>query len=225
MANASYAFFDVDETLIRTKSMFDFYRFFCAFRGADRDFKAFEKDFAEMRRFKWSREELNRAYYRYLAGIAPDELSRAGVRWWAQASTRPGILIRESLALLKTLRDDGVTPVFVSGSFEEILDPIGRQLGVHMFLCAPMEIGQGGYYTGELGSPQTIGAGKAQAVDAFLKVHGACISQCWAVGDDLSDLPMLEAVGRSVAVGTGTPLARLARERGWVVLEGAATLA
>src|SRR6218665_2972822 len=62
-------------------------------------------------------------------------------------------------------------------------------------------------------------------VEGFVKVQGGCISQCWAVGDDLSDLAMLEAVGRSVAVGTGTPLARLARERGWVVLEGAATLA
>ncbi len=222
MANASYAFFDVDETLIRTKSMFDFYRFFCTLRGADRDLRAFENDFAEMRRLNWSREELNRAYYRYLAGISPDELSRTGARWWAEASARPGSSSARSLALLKTLRDDGITPVFVSGSFEEILDPIGRQLGIHRFLCAPMEIGPGRYYTGELGSPQTIGAGKARAIDAFLKAHGACVSQCWAVGDDLSDLPMLETVGRSVAVGTGTPLSRIARERGWLVLEGAA---
>jgi HAD superfamily hydrolase (TIGR01490 family) len=222
MANASYAFFDVDETLIRTKSMFDFYRFFCGLKGADRDLEAFEIDFAEMQRLNWSREELNRAYYRYLAGTSPDELSRAGALWWAEASARPGIIIAESLALLRTLRDDGITPVFVSGSFEEVLDPIGRQLGVQRFLCAPMKIGLGGYYTGELGSPQTIGAGKARAVDAFLNAHGACVSQCWAVGDDLSDLPMLETVGRSVAVGTGTSLSRIARERGWLVLEGAA---
>jgi len=219
MKSVGYAFFDVDETLIRTKSMFDFYRFFCNLRGMDGELKAFERDFAEMWRSNRPREEMNRAYYRYLAGLTPDELARAGGRWWEETSRRPDILIGQSVALLTALRDEGIIPVLVSGSFEEILYPIGQQLGVRTFLCAPMEIGLGGFYTGELGLPQTIGIGKAEAIKAFLSMQGGHMENCWAVGDDLSDIPMLEAVGHSVAVGTETDLSRVARERGWAVLE------
>ncbi|MDK8875500.1 HAD-IB family hydrolase [Paracoccus sp. SSJ] len=215
-----FAFFDVDETLIRTKSMFDFYRFFCGLRGTTRELEKFEADFADMLAQGLPREDLNRIYYSYLAGVSPVELERAGQLWWLEVSKRPGFFLQESCDLLRDLQATGVTAVFVSGSFKEILAPIGREFGVTNFLCAPMRVGQNGLYDGSLGAPQTIGTGKAEAITLFLQEKAANPTVCWAVGDDLSDLPMLELVGNPVAVGDQTPLAIRASERGWVVLPG-----
>ena len=38
----------------------------------------------------------------------------------------------------------------------------------------------------------------------------------------MADLPLLEAVGTPVAVGPHRPLARVARERGWRIVQHAA---
>ena len=219
-SSTSFAFFDVDDTLIRTKSMFDFYRFFCTSRGLVEELQGFEACFSRMFSRNYSREELNREYYRYYAGTSPKEVSEAARAWWLQTSQQPGIFIKESCDLLRTLQGDGVTAVFVSGSFKELLTPIGEDLSVTEFLCAPMQTGSDGLFDGSLGQPQTIGFGKAQAVKAFLRDQGVDPSVCWAVGDDLSDVPMLEAVGHKVAVGYETPLTELAARRGWSVLLG-----
>ena len=103
---------------------------------------------------KLTREELNSAYYRYFAGFSPTELERAGQVWWQDASKRSGLFIQESCKLLKDLQNQGITAVFVSGSFKQILAPIGRDLGVANFLCAPMLVGTSGLYDGNLGTPQ-----------------------------------------------------------------------
>ncbi|WP_288960282.1 HAD-IB family hydrolase [uncultured Sulfitobacter sp.] len=214
-----YAFFDVDETLIRTKSMFDFFRFWCQLCGNTQALTAFEAEFAELFSSGLPREDLNRAYYRHLAGLSPQELQSAGEKWWREVSARPGLIIEESLALMNRLQGEGVEAVFVSGSFDEILEPVAAQMGVHHILCAPMIIGPGGIYTGEIGPFPSIGQGKRIAIERFLEGKGAAAKDCWAIGDDLSDLPMLEAVGHRAVVGEASPLADLAKARGWPVLE------
>lgn len=45
--------------------------------------------------------------------------------------------------------------------------------------------------------------------------QGARAQDCYAYGDDISDLAMLEAVGMAVAVGATTDLTTLAGARGW----------
>lgn len=219
MTTPRFAFFDVDETLIRTKSMFDFYRFFCRSQGNLAALEAFEAEFADLFQSGLPREVLNRAYYRHLAGQTSLTLQEAGEQWWAEASSRPGILIEETIALLRDLEADGFVPVFVSGSFEEILEPLAAQLGVTHILCAPMIMGPGGFYTGELEGMPSIGPGKQSAIRRFLERHGSDAEACWAIGDDTSDLPMLDAVGRKAVVGADSPIAQHARDRGWHLVE------
>src|SRR5258708_21283346 len=47
---------------------------------------------------------------------------------------------------------------------------------------------------------------------------GIDLAGSWAYSDSITDLPMLEAVGRPVAVNPDKDLRRVARERGWPVL-------
>jgi len=49
--------------------------------------------------------------------------------------------------------------------------------------------------------------------------EGLDLAECTAYSDSHTDLPFLEAVGRPVAVNPDRELRRVARERGWPVLE------
>lgn len=215
-----FAFFDVDDTLIHIKSMFDFYHFWCYevwHRPQLHD--DFEAAFARMFSEGRTREELNSAYYRYFTGVVPQLLDSAGSDWATDRLARPeDLFVAPVVEELQRLQGEGVIPVFVSGSFNALLEPIARTLEVPHILATNLEVGEDGLYTGNIMAPQTIGMGKALAVQGFLQHHVASPSRCYAFGDDLSDLPMLNVVGHPVAVGTGTVLAERAATANWPVI-------
>lgn len=212
-----FAFFDVDDTLIRRKSMFDFFRFWALEWLNDAAvLKAFEHDFAARRGRGESRETLNRAYYRHFARVRAQDLKAAGVCWAQPYLEAPEtFFIASAVNELLRLKTEGVTPVFVSGSFDALLDPIARHLEVRHVLCAPLLFAPGGILTGEIGHPQTIGKGKAEAIELFLDNRGVDPASCFAFGDDVSDIDMLASVGNPVVVGTDTPLAQDRRTFAW----------
>lgn len=218
---ARFAFFDVDDTLIRIKSMFDFYSFWAnSYHQDSSKMRTFEKAFEDMRARGAPRTELNRAYYRFFAGVHPEELAYAGAEWASHWLAKPkALFIAETVSELEHLQSIGVTPVFVSGSFEAVLGPLAARLGVSTILATKMIIGDDGVYTGEIAGPQTIGEGKASSIRSFLAKNGVSPVICLAVGDDLSDLPMLEVVGEQVVVGFNTPLARHAEGQSWRVID------
>jgi phosphoserine phosphatase len=60
---------------------------------------------------------------------------------------------------------------------------------------------------------------KADCVRAVAERDGLDLAACTAYSDSHTDLPFLEAVGHPVAVNPDRELRRIARERGWPVLE------
>ena len=165
MNDDAYAFFDVDETIIQTKSMFAFFEYWCREWLQDADLlAAFNAHFEKSRAACTTREETNRAYYRFLSGVDPDKLAAAGERW-AQHVIDAGAFHTVTVSRLKELSKQGVVPVFVSGSFKEVLGPIAKHLKVKHILATKMLIGSDGAFSGEIGTPQTIGAGKALSVN------------------------------------------------------------
>ena len=218
-----FAFFDVDDTLIRQKSMFDFYRFW-ALEWLTNPvlLEEFNRDFAARRARGNSREVLNRAYYRHFAGVRAEDLVAAGECWARPYLEAPeSFFIASSVEELTRLKTEGIEPVFVSGSFAAVLDPIARHLGVRHILCAPLVLDLNGSLTGEIGDPQTIGKGKAEAIRLFLEDRNGDPAACFAFGDDISDFDMLACVGNPVVVGTDTPLAQDSRTFAWEKIPGA----
>ncbi|WP_120635070.1 HAD family phosphatase [Ruegeria sp. EL01] len=212
-----FAFFDVDDTLISVKSMFDFYRFWTLdWRDDPASLEMFETDFAELRTNGASREVLNRAYYRYFTAVDPEELSKAAQTWAAARLDKPErFFLAEPVAELRELKANDIEPVFVSGSFKAVLDPIANYLGVDWILATKMKRGANGCFTGKIGVPQTIGVGKAEAIRTFLTSQAADAANCLAFGDDISDLPMLLSVGTPVVVGSHAELAAHANAGRW----------
>lgn len=214
-----YAFFDVDDTLISVKSMLSFQDFWYHTRGEREAEKLYRSDLQAHMHEEACWSFLNRLYYRHFAGRQVAEVAAMGERWYALMKQHtPAFFHRPVVDALRAHQARGEEPVFVSGSFPALLEPLARELGVKHILATRMEI-RDGTYTGEILPPQTIGQGKAEAIGQFLRSRATPAGGCYAYGDDWSDLPMLRAVGRPVIVAGGRKLESLARHEGWPVLQ------
>lgn len=218
MPSTAFAFFDVDDTLIAVKSMFGFQTHWYASTGDTQEASDFA---AEMTRMKAEGEDwalMNRRYYQYFAGRSVAAVMQAGRAWFAALElANPALFHQPIIDRLHQLRAQGIEPVFVSGSFPAIMQPVADRLGVRHLLVTQMEH-RDGLFTGAILPPQTIGPGKATAILAFLEEQGGDAAACHAYGDDISDLPMLLAVGHPHVVSGGRGLVAEAQARGWPVL-------
>ncbi|OWJ97798.1 hypothetical protein B6S59_02260 [Pseudomonas sp. A46] len=211
-----FAFFDVDETLITLKSMFDFFPFWCERQKSPELRQRFDAAFAEAREEARSREHLNRLYYGFFQLESMSALEAAGREWFeSRFCGLRSPYIEQVVAQLKAHQKAGEVPVLVSGSMLPLLEPLAISLQVEHCLCTKLMVDAYGRLTGDIESPQTIGQGKAEAIRVFLQQNNGAAQDCYAYGDDVSDLPMLEAVGKPVAVGGVSELTVLAVSRGW----------
>jgi len=221
MNTPRFAFFDVDETLKNVKSMDSFQSFYHRRRWGRLGSQI--ADWRSCRRLERliikgaDRTQVNTAFFEEFRGGRPEKVQVAAISWFEHIRTSADFFIEPVLAALRKHQQDGTKPVFVSGSSVEILQPLADQLQVHHILANRLEV-DAGRYTGRLLSPQTIGAGKREAVNFFLMAHGAEPSGCFAYGDHLSDLPLLETVGHPTVVARNNDLIAIARERGWPII-------
>ena len=209
------AFFDVDDTLVTIRSMFDFAEFAlnATFGTADR-VQGVHRDMALARRAGASRAETNRMFYSIFAGLEADHLALLGKRWWARFDER--VFLAPGLARLHRHRAGGHSVVLVSGSFAPCLAPIAAAVGAEEVLCSRPEVVHG-TYNGKLRTPM-IAEEKRRAVQAMASRNGVSLPSSWAYGDHPSDVPMLESVGHPVVVGGDTHLLRIAHQRNWAIL-------
>lgn len=216
-----FVFCDLDETLIRIKSMFSFQDFWFHHWLDEQGVEA-HAELADINailqslgRVGVSREEINRRYYEFFAGRRAVDVAACAESWFAHVNgVVQDLWLQANCAEMKRLRAQGYEPVLVSGSLIEIVRPVARALNITHILATNLAQ-HGGYYTGRIVPPQTIGRGKAAAVEMFLELHGASAADCAAMGDDRSDLPMLELVGLPIVVPGDPQLTQEALQRGW----------
>jgi HAD superfamily hydrolase (TIGR01490 family) len=226
MSDRAFAFFDVDETLLSFKTMFSFQRYFAShyFAGPTpwRRLRraCLSAEFDLYRRGGVAREYINRRYYSYFRGWAVSEVEDAAREWYAQERRRLDFFHDVVLDALQSHQRNGVTAVLVSGSSQEILAPLAVELGLEHVLATRL-VRSKGRFTGELIPPQTIGKGKGQAIEAFLRERGGDPARSFAYGDHESDLPMLEIVGNPIVVAHAGKMRMVASQRAWPILDPA----
>ncbi|MBC8090924.1 MAG: HAD-IB family hydrolase [Pseudonocardia sp.] len=210
------AFFDVDETLISVKSMFDFLTFHldgtigsagraervAAFRAAARDKQV-------------PREQVNRVYYRIFAGERADTLAAVGRVWFELRRRERGFVHPHVVATLVRHRLAGHRIVLVSGSMPACLDPLAAALGADDVLCTRPLADDTGVLTGDI-EASVIGAGKGTAVRALAAEHAISLPLSFGYADHSSDLPMLTLLGHPVVVGAEPDLVAHADRHGWM---------
>lgn len=214
----TYAFFDVDDTIIKQKSMLNFIQLHFKKTNDKKLQKEFYKEINALIKSDASWEIANKVYYSYFSNF--NILSvRETINSWVDVNIK-NLSNFYNKNIIKTLREhqsNGVECVFVSGSFRELLQPIADDLGVDHILSINLER-DNDRYTGNILPPQTIGNGKAEAMRQFIQGKNSHLSDCYAYGDDISDVPMLEIVGNPVAVSGGRRLESYAQEKGWRII-------
>ncbi len=220
-----FAFFDVDETVIRFKTMFVFqhyyYRhtgFLPAVTGPIRH-RVFLRSMRGYERAGRSREFMNAAYYHFFSGRPKSIVCRLARQWFQELrDTSAEIFFPTVIKVLRQHQMENTSVVLVSGSFTDVLEPIAEELGAYKILATQLET-KHGIYTGRLKSPQMIGAGKAAAVRALLMSEGSDRAHAWAYGDHHSDISMLEEVDHPNVVSRDPSMMALAKQRGWRLLD------
>jgi HAD superfamily hydrolase (TIGR01490 family) len=126
------------------------------------------------------------------------------------------ITYAEALELIDAHRAAGRRVYLISASPAEIVEPLGRFLGVDESLASRARIDPDGRYTGEM-DVYAYGPYKADLIRQVARRDGVDLEASYAYSDSYTDLPMLEAVGHPVAVNPDRVLLRLARQRDWEI--------
>lgn len=134
-------------------------------------------------------EQSLRARVHLLAGL--DESALARVR--DRVTLTPG-----ARTLCRTLTRLGFRIALVSGGFQEVVQPIARQLGIDQVRANVLDIADG-RLTGELAGPVVDRVGKRRALEEFAANDGIPLSRTIAIGDGANDIDMLMAAGLGVA--------------------------
>jgi HAD superfamily hydrolase (TIGR01490 family) len=210
------AFFDLDKTVIDRASIAAFGRPFM--RGG------------LLNRRLVARAAVSQLIYLYF-GADEERLARVRqsmldiTKGWDRAQVRQivretlletiePIMYAEALELMELHRAAGHRVYLVSASPEEIVLPLADMLGVDGAICSRGEVDEEGRYTGAMAF-YAYGAEKATAMRELADRVGIDLASSSAYSDSATDLPMLEAVGRPVAVNADRALAKVAKERGW----------
>jgi HAD superfamily hydrolase (TIGR01490 family) len=149
-----------------------------------------------------------------LRGRTPDEIR--GLVGDALEPVLKPLVYAEPLDLVARHRRDGQRVYIVSAALQEIVEALAHDLGFDGALGTVAEIDDG-IYTGH--SARALhGEAKAEAVRELAEHERIDLASSFAYSDSHTDLPLLELVGRPVAVNPDRELRRVARERGWPVL-------
>jgi HAD superfamily hydrolase (TIGR01490 family) len=118
--------------------------------------------------------------------------------------------------------------VIVSGTLEPLARKAARSLqeqlvarGINSAIrvVATRLEERSGRWTGRIVGEAMFGETKARAMKKLADEMRLELTHCYAYGDSLSDRWMLGAVGKPAAVNPQTELARLAKTKGWPVLQ------
>jgi len=217
IASSPLALFDLDRTLLPGSSLEALARALAVEGIVSR--RRIARAAAEQARFTRrgasdaTADRLCREGLRVIAGTSRDRLvplvQRVG-RDLADLPT-PGITL-----LLQRHLEAGHFCVIVSASPQELVDVVCAELGLHRAVGTCGEVVDG-CFTGSLDGAFCYGAGKLVRLrEALGEVD---LDQAWAYADSASDLPLLSACGRPVAVNPDRTLRKVARSRRWPIVD------
>lgn len=123
----------------------------------------------------------------------------------------------EAVHLIEQHHAAGRDVIIVSTSGSEVVEPIGAMLGADHVVATRMKV-KDGKYTGEI-KFYAYADNKAKAIRDLARKRGYDLDNSYAYSDSITDVAMLESVGNSFVVNPDKELRKVARERGWPVLE------
>ncbi|PTL77397.1 HAD family phosphatase [Vitiosangium sp. GDMCC 1.1324] len=154
---------------------------------------------------------------RHLQGTGEQHMRERTVRFYAEmvrSQFRPG-----ALRAVEEHRSAGDRLVLLTSSSGYMSELVTRDLSLDAALCNRFEVDASGLHTGRPLGEVCFGEGKRFYAQAYAAEAGVPLSECAFYTDSYSDLPVLEVVGRPVAVHPDRRLRREALRRGWSVVD------
>ncbi|AKE40421.1 phosphoserine phosphatase [Corynebacterium kutscheri] len=124
-------------------------------------------------------------------------------------------IYEEARTLIGSHLASGHDVVIVSASAREIVEPIAKELGVKQVVATDFEK-KDGKFTGTI-LFYCKGAAKSEAIHELAQRNNYDLAQCFAYSDSMTDLPMLQTVGKPIAVNPDRSLRKYATENGWEI--------
>lgn len=209
------AFFDVDGTLIARNSA-QLYM-----RHLRRTGQARRRDVAKtiwfLLQYKLGLLDLDRALgatMEFVRGREEAPLAQDCRDWYA-TTIRP-FLVPAMIAAVDAHRDAGHHLVLLTSITKYLARPLAEDLGIPDILVSELVV-RDGRFTGEVVRPICYGRGKVHWAEQFSATHGVDLGRSYFYTDSVTDLPVLEIVGRPRVVNPDPRLLREARRRGWPV--------
>ena len=138
---------------------------------------------------------------------------------WIKSNYFRGLLRSDIMTILRRHTNEGHTTVLLSGSFNDFLQIVKRDLGIDYAVGTKLEV-INNVYSGRIIKPLCLGINKTKRVKEFISHAKLNIdfSSSFAYGDSILDAPVMEMVGNPVAVYPDNKLFNLAQQRGWEII-------
>ncbi|MCB9739251.1 MAG: HAD family phosphatase [Deltaproteobacteria bacterium] len=164
--------------------------------------------------------DIDKAYRSALAhyvGTRADELDARTAEFF-DAEVRARLLPGAQRAIAEH-RGRGEPAVVLTNSSSWAAEAAQRAWGLDDWLANRFTVDAEGRLDGEIEPPICYGEGKATRAAVWCEARGLTLAASTFYTDSYSDLGMLEAVGYPVVVQPDPRLRRVARKRGWPILD------
>jgi HAD superfamily hydrolase (TIGR01490 family) len=151
-----------------------------------------------------------------LRGESEADFDRRVKAWFASEvrhRVRPG-----ALSALERHRADDDRLVLATTSSTYAGRAACASFGLDHLVCTTFEVDDEGLFTGRI-RESALGAEKAKRAEEWADAHDVDLGKSTFYTDSRSDVALMEKVGRPVAVNPDRALTRLARERGWEIVD------
>jgi HAD superfamily hydrolase (TIGR01490 family) len=159
-----------------------------------------------------SRTAFNRSFYRLYKDLPARELRRQA-REALPDFIQPRIQ-NEAVRRIRQHKRRGDRVILITGALDFLVESL-QHLGDELIAARLVE--RVGRFTGELAEPPLTADGRASVAARLAADHGVDLADCYAYGDSLADLPLLELVGHPHAINPDFRLSREARRRRWPI--------
>ncbi len=119
---------------------------------------------------------------------------------------------------LEAHRQSGHHLILVTGAPDFLVIPLAEWLNVPTFFSARLEC-EASRYTGRVLPPLPYGDGKRELIIAHAHEKGIDLASSFAYGDSPGDTELLDLVGYPVVVNPIRGMRRIARQRGWPIVD------
>ncbi len=212
------AFFDFDRTLISVNSATLWVK---AEREAGRvsSWQLF-KAAAFMVQYHLSMIDMERAMNSALSTIAgqPESDLAERTRVWYRDQVRQHLL-PAAVESIESHRREGHAVILLTSSSPYLSAAVQEDLNLDAVGCTSYEITEDGCITGRVKLPMCYGKGKIDHAVRLASIHDLDVDHSYFYTDSYTDRPLLERVEHPRVVNPDPRLRRLARKRGWQILD------